>query len=168
VGYTRGVRGFLLPAACAAALFGCARPEPPRITPEKATVTNVSAAGIDLRVRLDAYNPNSIGLSAKSVEATVTPDHSVQVGTVQVSHPMKLPAGKHVDIDVPLSIQWSNVTGVARLAQSNRSVTYDVDGTVELGDSLSVAVPFKLQGVVTHEQLVQAALSSIPGFGKPR
>ena len=40
---------------------------------------------------------------------------------------------------------------------------YDVDGTVELGgDSLSVDLPFQLSGTITHEQMVQAALGSLP------
>src|SRR5262249_37536213 len=133
-------------------LASCSRPEPPRITPQKATVTSVTASGIELRVRLEAYNPNSIDLSAKSVKGKVTLDGKYDVGTVNVAQPMKLPAGKKTLLDVPVSTKWSSITALGALAQSNRPVPYQVDGSVELA-GVDASVPFSIQGTLTHDQI---------------
>jgi LEA14-like dessication related protein len=157
-----------LPAALPAAVAGCSRPEPPHLTPESATVTAVSAAGIDLQVRLDAHNPNKIALSTRSVKASVVLDGKYDVGTVTVAAPLTLPAEKHTRLDVPLSVKWRDLSGIAALAMQSRGVPYQVDGTVSLGvDAINFDVPFRMGGTITHEQLMHAVANSLPNLGIP-
>jgi LEA14-like dessication related protein len=160
------MRALLLAAALTAC--GCSRPDPPTLRPEQAKVTSVTPAGIDLLVRLEAENPNSIELSARSVKARVMLDGKFDLGTVKVASPIKLPAHKRTKLDVPLSVKWRDLSGVIALVTSNRSVPYEVDGTVELGgDALSLDVPFRIGGTVSHDELVRATANGLPKISLP-
>ena len=76
---------------------------------------------------------------------------------------VSLPAQKRTRIDVPLSVKWTDLSGLLVLAASNRGVPYELDGTVELGgESLSVDVPFKMGGTIPHDELVKATIKSLP------
>jgi LEA14-like dessication related protein len=154
--------------ALALAVSGCSRPEPPTLTPEQARVTSINPAGIDLSVRLEAYNPNSVDLSARKVVARVKLDGRIDLGTVKVPTALKLPAQRRTKLDVPLSVKWSDLSLVIGLATSNRSVPYEIDGTVELGgDALSVDVPFRIGGTISHDELVRATANSLPKISIP-
>ena len=149
--------------AAAVALTACSRPEPPTLTPELAKVTAISAAGIDLQVRLEAYNPNSVELSARSMKANVKLNGKYDVGTVTVPTPLALPPKKRTKMDVPLSVKWRDLSGIAALAANQAGVPYEVDGTVSLGgDTLNVDVPFHMGGTVTRDQLMRVVASSLP------
>jgi LEA14-like dessication related protein len=154
--------------ALAVALAGCSQPEPPKLTPEQAKVTSISPAGIALNVRLEAYNPNSVDLSARKVVARVKLDGRIDLGTVKVPTALNLPAQRRTKLDVPLSLKWSDLSFVIALATSNRSVPYEVDGTVELGgDAFSVDVPFRMGGTISHDELVRATANSLPKISIP-
>ena len=149
---------------------GCSKPEPPVLTPEQGKLTSLSTSGIGLVARFDAFNPNGIDLSARSVSAHVVLDGSVDLGTVHVPSGVNLPAKKHSVVDVPISVKWTDVTAFAGIVLQNRPIPYVIDGTVELGgESFSVNVPFKIAGTITHEQLAAAAASSLPKIpGMPK
>ncbi len=150
-------------AALTLTLGACARPDPPKLTPISAALTGISATSMDVDLELDAYNPNRIDLSARNVTAKLTLDGKIDVGTMNVATPIKLPAGKTTRIHVPLSAKWRELASVALLAAQKRSVPYDIDGTVEMGgDTFHVEVPFHVKGTLTHEQIVKAAVSSLP------
>jgi LEA14-like dessication related protein len=156
-------------AALAAALVlplaasACKKPEPPTLTPEQGKITSLSTEGIGLTARFDAYNPNDLELAAKAVQAHVVLDGKVDLGTLRVPTGVRLPAKKHTTIDVPLSVKWSDLGALARLALEPRAIPFTIDGSVELGgDSFSVNVPYTIKGTITHEQLVSAARSSLP------
>ncbi len=157
------------PALCAgllaASIFAaaCSKPEPPVLTPEQGRITSVSTDGIGMTARFDAYNPNSIDLSARTVGAHVVLDGNVDLGTVHVPSGVKLPAKKHSTLDVPLSLKWADLGSIARLAMQSRAIPYSIEGDVELGgESFSVHVPYTIKGTITHEQLAAAARSSLP------
>lgn len=154
--------------AAALALAGCSRPEPPTLTPQQAKVTSISPDGLGIQVALEAYNPNSVELAARSMKAKVTLDGKYHVGDVKVATPVKLPAEKRTKLDVPLSFKWTDLSGLVALAAGNKGVPYEVDGTVELGgDSLSVDVPFKMTGTISHDDMVKATLKSLPKIPIP-
>lgn len=160
------MRSLLLAAALS--LVACSRPEPPTLKPEVAAVTAVTAQGIDLRVQIQAYNPNSIDLTTRSMKATVLLDGKIDVGTVTVPTPLKLPAKKWTRIDAPLSVKWQDLTSIAALAAQSRGVPYQVNGTVAIGgETLNVDVPFRLTGTITQEQLVTVIGNSLPGLPLP-
>src|SRR2546423_5716267 len=165
------MRGTLAQIAITASLpivvvaFSCSRPKPPTLLPEKATVTALAPTGVTLDVELGVDNPNAIELSGRSVTAKVTLDGAHDLGTVSVPRPFKLPPRQRTQLSVPMTLNWADVSLLVSLAASNRPVSYDVDGTVNLGgDLLDVDLPFHLAGVITQRQLVQATINSIPAF----
>lgn len=150
-------------ALLAAPLLGCSRPEPPTLVPKSAVVTALSPAGIDMRLELDATNPNSFPLVAQSVTAKVRFDGRYDMGTTTLSTPLDITAGGTTTLRVPVSVPWSNVAPLFGLAASGADVTYDIDGTVVVGgSSLHVSLPFTASGKVTHDQIVKATVRSLP------
>ena len=147
---------------------GCTKPQPPQLTPKEVKVTSVDITGFDMRVKMDAFNPNGFAISVNSIVAHVIVDGTQDLGTVTASQPITLPANTHTLLDVPMNVKWKGLGGLASLAQARRPVPYTVDGTANVGgQSLNVDVPFKLEGKITPEQLQQAALKSlqaIPGL----
>jgi LEA14-like dessication related protein len=161
------MRRLIAPLALAAALSvaSCSRPDPPKLTPEQASITSITPSGIGLSLTLDAYNPNSIALSTQSVKAKVTFDGKYNAGDVNVATPLSLPAGKHTKLEIPLTVKWNDLAGLIALGASNRDVPYQVEGTLTLGgDTLNVDVPFRISGIMTHAEIKRATLSSLPSL----
>lgn len=142
--------------------LGCAKPEPPTLTPKSATITAISPAGLDLELKLQADNPNGVDLDTQKVVADVTLDGTVKLGTVTVASPMHLPAKKSTTLTVPLRATWANLLALAPLAQKTGEVPFTVDGKVTVGGALELEVPFHLQGKMTPAQLGELARSALP------
>jgi LEA14-like dessication related protein len=144
-------------------------PDPPRLTPQIVQVTAVSPAGLNLRVQLDAYNPNSVTLSVRSVSAHVTLAGRIDLGTADLPNGTSLASKAHTPVVFDLNLPWRNAAEVAALAVSQTSAPYLIDGKAKIGgESLNVELPFQLQGTLTREQLLGAGLRglpSLPGFG---
>jgi LEA14-like dessication related protein len=151
------------PLLAALAIAGCSGPEPPTLTPVSGAITSVSPTGIGLRVKLEAYNPNSFGLTTRDVTAKVTLDGRYDVGTVTIKHALELPSKKRTPLDIPVTVAWRDLAGLAGLAASGRDVPYAVEGTVAIGgEKLNVDVPFRIAGSLTQKELLQATMSSLP------
>jgi LEA14-like dessication related protein len=151
--------------ALAVVLAACSRPAPPTIVPEKAVVTAISPAGIQMNVELALDNPNGVALSARTVTANVVLDGKYPLSSVTVPHEVTLAAHSRSALLVPMTLKWEGVSTLVALAGSQRNVPYEVNGSVNLGgDLLNVDVPFHLAGVLTKEQLVQLTLNSLPRF----
>lgn len=158
----RGALSFLLASGVVLAAGACQKPQPPQLTPKEARITAVDLSGFDMRVKLDAFNPNGFELSVRSVVAHVVVDGTRDLGTVTAPLPFNLPANARTTIDAPLSVKWKSAADLATLATSKRAIPYVVDGTASIGgSSLSVDVPFKLEGTITPQQLQQAGLKSL-------
>jgi LEA14-like dessication related protein len=154
---------FAAPLLAALAMVSCSGPEPPTLTPVSGTITSVSPAGLGLRVKLEAYNPNSFGLTTRDVTAKVTLDGRYDAGTVTIRHALDLPAQKRTALDIPVTMTWQDLAGLAGLAAAGRDIPYTVEGTVAIGgEKLNVNVPFRIAGSVTQKQLLQATMSSLP------
>ena len=95
----------------------CTKPQPPQLTPKEAKVTSVDITGFDMRVKMDAFNPNGFALSVRSVVAHVIVDGTQDLGTVTASQPINLPANAHTLIDVPMNVKWKGVGGLASIAR---------------------------------------------------
>lgn len=157
------MRSALLALGLGLLVAGCSKPEPPTLTPLKASVTRVDVTGLSLDVAVRATNPNTSDLVATGVTSRVVLDKTHDVGTVTVPNTITLPAGKTTDIDVPLALKWADVGVLAQLATSTGAVPYTVDGTLEMGGSLlHLGVPFHLEGSISREQIVGAMMNSIP------
>ena len=146
----------------------CTKPLAPQLTPKEAKVTSIDATGFDMRVKMDAFNPNAFDLSVRSVVAHVIVDGNQDLGTVTAAQPIDLPANAHTLVDVPMNVKWKGIGGLASIAASKRPVPYTLDGTANVGgERLNLDIPFKLQGVITAEQIQQAvvkSLQAIPGL----
>jgi hypothetical protein len=157
-GSSRTVIGLLLAWAA-----GCSRPEPPTLSPEGARITSISTAGIDVEVRVDATNPNDHQLSAAGVKARILLDGALEVGAVISNQPIELPAKKRAVLDIPFSVKWADPGPLAALAESGRSIGYDVDGSVEFhGAGAVLQTPFKIKGTLSHDDLVRATQPPAP------
>lgn len=149
-------------------LVACSRPQPPAIIPEKVTITSIGSGGIGVLLELGLQNPNSIDLAGRSVTAKVVLDGQHDLGSITVPNGIKLPAGKQTDLSLPLSLPWKDLTALLTLAAASRDIPYDIDGTITVGsDTFHADLPFHLKGVLTHAQLVQATVNSIPRLTLP-
>jgi LEA14-like dessication related protein len=155
----------LLVAAAVSA--GCSKPAPPTIVPEQATMTSLDMLAVHLDVALTATNPNAIDLPVRDVTARIVVGQKYDLGTATIPDAVTLPAGKSTKLDVPVSVKWTDMSALAQLAATSAAIPFTVDGTVDLGgDLLAVSVPFHIAGVVSHDQLVGAALNSLPGIAR--
>ncbi len=153
------------PALLAAvmAIASCTKPELPTVKPVSGRLVGVSTSGIDVEAKLEAYNPNDFDIEVRSYSATVTLDHKINVGTVSSQQKVTLPAKQKKTFDVPVGIKWNDAQQLVPLALSTRDIPWDADGKVKIGgDSIDVELPFKVSGVVTHQQVQQAVNRSIP------
>jgi LEA14-like dessication related protein len=140
----------------------CSKPDPPKLTPERVTLSGVSDDGVDLQVELSALNPNRVDLSAQSLTVKLSCDGR-EAGSTTMDHPVSLPAGQTTKLDVPLHVKWAAASTLPSLAATGRDVPYAVDGTVGLGgDLVHVDVPFHMTGTVSKDDLLRAAVRSLP------
>jgi Late embryogenesis abundant protein len=157
-----GSRRRLLPVI-AVSLAACSTPAPPTVTAESVSLTRLDAAGVALRMELDATNPNASDVSVSAVTSRILIDEAHEVGRVTVPETMTLAAGKTTKVDVSVSMGWTDVGFLAQLAFTGKDVPYSVDGTLALGGSLlHVGVPFHMQGRISHDQLMNLAVNSLP------
>jgi LEA14-like dessication related protein len=149
----------LLGVACSAAdeAVDKVKPEAPDVTAEKADLTRISPAGLELLVELGAYNPNSIDLEARSVTARVVVDARHDLGTVEIPQEVDLPSKQKIRISVPAAVDWKDVSIVAALVALKRNIPYDIDGEVKIGVELfKVTAPFHVTGIITEEKMREA------------
>ena len=119
-------------------------------------------------LELGLENPNSVELAGRALTAKVVLDAKYDLGTVTVPNGLRLPAGKRTDLSVPMSLPWKDLTALLALAGESRNVPYDIDGNLTVGgDTFHADVPFHLKGVLTHEQLIQATVNSLPRLPFP-
>lgn len=148
-----------------AASTGCSKPEPPKLVPKEVQVTAIGPAGASLLLRLEATNPNGYELAARSVTGKAMLDGKWELGTVTIAKPLALPPKVPILIDVPMTLPWTDLKALTALGAATGPVPYVVEGTVTIGgERLNVDLPFSLSGTVTREQVIGAALKSLPAI----
>jgi LEA14-like dessication related protein len=153
----------LATALAATSLAGCTKPEVPTVKPVSGRVIGINTSGVEVEAKLEAYNPNDFDIEVRSYTANLTLDHTINLGSVTSQRVVSLPAKKKKVFDVPMNVKWTDAQQLAPLALSAKDVPWDADGKVKIGgDSIDVELPFKVNGVVTHQQIVQAVGRSIP------
>jgi LEA14-like dessication related protein len=152
-------------------VVGCKKPLPPQITVKSGQITRIDPQGFDVLLHIDAANPNTYALSVRGISANVVVDNRLDLGKVTIDKPVSIPSGQRIPIDVPISSQWKDLPAIATLAAANRTIPYTVKGTVTVGgESVNIDVPYSFDGTITHDQIVKAAIGSlpkIPGFKLP-
>lgn len=159
----------LLAVAIASTLVAsaCKKPDPPHVVPKEARVVGLGPRGLDVQLKVEATNPNGVTLSVQSFTGKAKLDGRWDMGSVTVSKPVVLPPRTPTMIDVPMTLPWTDMTALAQLATSPRPVPYVVEGTAKIGgEKLNVDVPFSIPGTITREQIVAAALGSLPAFSQ--
>jgi LEA14-like dessication related protein len=152
------------PLAVACSAVDDIKPDPPKVTAEKTSVTKVSPTGIELLAELGVHNPNSIDLEARSVTANVVLDGKHDMGTVEIPQEIDLPSQRDIRVGVPVAVDWKDLTVIAALIALKRNVPYEIDGSVKAGVELfKVSVPFHVSDIITEEQLRDAAGTPPPG-----
>ncbi len=148
-------------------LAACSKPEPPTIEPEGAVVKSVTPQGLDVEMTIDAYNPNSIPLIARSVKARVKLDGRIDLGEVEVPTEVKVPAKKHEKIVAPVSVKWQDASAVAIMAATRESVPFTIEGSANVGiDDVNFDIPFTTEGSLTRDQLMKMGMQNLPQFPK--
>jgi len=146
-------------------LAGCSPPVPPTVTAERVVVTHVDATGLGLEVVLSANNSNSVDLTLTGVSSHVTLDKTHDIGTVTVPKSVVLLAGKTTEVDVQVSMPWSDVGALAPRAALGGPIPYAVDGSVSLGGVLARAsLPFHAEGSISSAELVEATVRALPSL----
>ncbi len=154
-------RLLVLWALVSGALFGCARPQPPTVTPEIARVVGVSPKGVELQVTLTVKNPNGFALSAQEVKGTLFVEGGQKLGTGRASPNESIPANGSSTVGSRVQIAWEDVPALQKFLLREQ-VPYTFEGDVTLrGEALSLSVPFELKGTLTREQLLQAGLRGL-------
>lgn len=147
----------------------CEKPAPPKVVPKGARVAAITPAGLDVVVKIEATNPNSVTLSAQSFTGKAKLDGKWDLSPVTIAKPVVLPPHQPTTIEVPLTMPWRDLSVLAALSTVKRPVPYVLDCSVRIGgESLNVDVPFSVTGTITREQIAAAAGKTIPGFLPPR
>jgi LEA14-like dessication related protein len=150
-------------AIALALISGCSKPAPPTVTPLAATVTRIDAQGVEFHVELAVANPNSVALAATDISSRIALNKTQELGTVRLPKAVTLPAGQTTRIEAPVSVSWTNLGSIAQLAAGGNAVPYSVDGTLDLGGALMhVGVPFHIEGSISRDEMIGAALRSFP------
>ena len=156
-------RSMLLGTVACLAL-GCARPEPPRITPRSADVTGANAEGLGLRVHCVVRNGNSFDLTVQQVQVRLTLAGR-DLGVTQLTTALRLPSNTDVPMDIDVRAPWRDLPGIIAVSVFNENVPYRLDGTARVGGSrLNVDVPFTLDSTLPRRVLMGAASNSVPGL----
>src|SRR5688572_2919223 len=95
--------------ACTLALGSgaCKKPDPPKLTPKEARVTAITTRGLDILLKVEATNPNSMTLSARSVTGKAKLDGRYDLATVTIEKPVVLPPNNvPTMIDAPMTLPW--------------------------------------------------------------
>lgn len=146
-------------------LAGCARPEPPRVTPRSIRVTSVTATEVGLAIELEVYNPNGFALWLRNARGTLSVGNGIEVGTGEASIDGQVPPKASTVVPAALSMGWSNVQALVPLALSAAKVPYVFRGTARIGsEQLNLDLPITVQGELTRAQVLQAGLNGLPSL----
>jgi LEA14-like dessication related protein len=149
----------------ACALVGCAKPEPPRITPHSVKATKIGPTGLELHSELDVENPNGFALKVQKVDGKLKLGPGTEVGAATLDTAIDVPAHATKRVESDMTVRWSNIAALAPLAASAGPVPYVFEGTAKIGSpKLNLDIPFELRGQLTREQMIQAGLR---GLGIP-
>lgn len=136
---------------------GCAqlRFEPPTTALISVRVADVGLEGGALRLELDVHNPNLYELRTTRIAVGVDLE-STNFGNVELTEPVRLPAGETTRVAVPLNFRWSGVGAGARALLSRGSVRYTLVGKLfantPLGDR---EIPVRSSGEASLGDLVR-------------
>jgi LEA14-like dessication related protein len=144
----------LLPGVFTLLLPACSGVGRPAVTPQPASITGVSASGLELGVELLVENPNPFPLVAQGVEGTLFLGAEKRVGTGSATLDQPVPANGSGSVQSTLDIAWSSA-GALREFVGKSEVPYTFKGALGVsGGPLQLSVPFELRGQLSREQVL--------------
>lgn len=150
--------------AVALLALGCAKPQPPRITPRSADVTGANSQGLGLRVHCVVRNTNGFDLTVQRVSVRLTLA-SRDLGATELPSALRLPSNVDVPMDIEVRAPWGDLPGIIAVTLFNENVPYRLDGTARVGGrNLNLDVPFTLESTLPRRVLTGAVSNSTPGL----
>jgi LEA14-like dessication related protein len=150
-------------------LMACSRPKPPELTPRSAQVSAIKPDSVELALVLDAHNPNSFPLVANRVSATFELQDGTEIGRGESSAAFTIPAQGDAALSAKLDIRWTSLSALAPYALAAKPLPYRLRGSAQIGgENLNLDVPFRIDGQLTPEQVIQAGLRGAGSFLQPR
>jgi LEA14-like dessication related protein len=144
----------LVPVVFALLLPTCSSVGRPAVTPQPASITGVSASGLELGLELLVENPNPFPLVAQGVEGTLFLGDEKRVGTGSATLDQPIAANGTGHVQSQLDIAWSSA-GALRELVDKPQVPYTFKGELGVsGGPLQLSVPFELRGQLSREQVL--------------
>ena len=159
-----------LTLASALVLFGCGgqlrRIEPPQIQTRVAEFQSADQSQLIIRLEMTAYNPNTVELSARGVNAVIAMGGQ-PIGTATVEMQQTLPPQAPLPLVLNLALPRAGLAmppQMMGMGMGANAMTFTVTGTVAVvsprGPQMNV--PFTMQGTVPAEVLVGLMAQGMP------
>lgn len=144
--------------------LGCARPRPPTVTPQVASVAGITPESLLLNVLLKVENPNSFPIAARSVTGELRVTDGPRLGTGAATPTQSIGARQAALVEFRVRVLWADLAVLAPLLLSP-TLPYTFEGKVALGgSSLELNLPFRVEGQLRRDQLLAAGLRGLPGL----
>ena len=151
------MRSMLLAVVFALMLFGCSKPLPPTIAPQRVDIVLTEAAGPLFRVQASAHSPNSYALPLRSVSAKLA-FVGRDAGQVTATSVATLAARADTPISFDVQSTWPQIIGLLPTLGGGDEVPYTVTGTASFqAAGLTLEVAFSTGGTVRKSELTAAA-----------
>ena len=129
-------RRAILVAGLALALSGCAtlrvllgQVQRPQLVFQHASATDLSLAGVTVRLQYQLTNPNDIALKVASLSYQLEVEGTRVTGG-ELPGGMDIPAKGQTQIAIPVRIEFANVPGLIQRLMNKSDFGYKVSGTV--------------------------------------
>lgn len=127
----------------------------PTVQLQGVAITGLGFEGGSLQLHLDVYNPNSYELRSTRLRATIDLE-STRFGEAILERPLVLPAGRHTNVEIPLSFRWAGVGAGARALLGKGSVRYGLVGRILVDTPIGErSAALRTDGTVTVTDLVR-------------
>jgi LEA14-like dessication related protein len=145
------VLGAASAAACLLLVWGCstlamATFRRPEMTFRGIEVYSLGLEGADLDLLVDVYNPNGFdfGLDRVTYDLTV---EKVRWGKGETASPLSVGANSTTTLRLPLTLDWTQISGLGRDVMRRGTVRYGVSGNVTVSTSKKTfQVPYDRSG----------------------
>ena len=118
----------------------------PELTFRGIEVFSFGLEGASLDLLVDVYNPNSFrfGLDRVTYDLTV---ESVRWGTGETASPLAVEAQSTATLRIPLTLDWTQISGLGRDVLRRGNVRYGISGEVTVSTSKKTfQVPYDRSG----------------------
>jgi LEA14-like dessication related protein len=147
---------------------GCQKPVPPTFEAENVKVVGIETTGLNLSLHGKIKNPNRFGFSIKSVTGKVTLESGTELADVSYKDRIEVGANQETGLDIPLRVNWSGASVIAKDAVSGKDITFTLRGIVGVGsERLTLDLPYSTKGTITQTQIREGVAKALGLPGLP-